>query len=144
MSHAYPEPTASLLTFGDPTQIQNPNDSREWPDYIKKFGFALNDVPHLIQMLKDPTFRAANANDPIVWAELHAWRVLGQLQAVDAIEALLHCLDYDEENEDLCDWTMEEIPIVLGKMGVAAIEPLSHYNRIRQKDVGALPQWGVL
>ncbi len=132
MNQVYPEPTASLLSYGEPRQSHNPHNSREWPDYIKEFGFSSNDVPYLIQMLKDPAFRAENSNDPVVWAGLHAWRVLGQLQAVDAIPDLLECLDYDDENE-VSDWTMEEIPVVLEKIGVAAIEPLSHYIQATSK-----------
>jgi hypothetical protein len=93
-------------------------------------------------MLKDPTFCAANANDPIVWADLHAWRVLSQLRASDAIEDLLHCLDYDEENEESCDWTMNEIPIVLGKMGVGAIEPLSRYIQDMSKECWSITAAG--
>lgn len=126
MNQIYPEPTASLLSLGHPKHINEYQNFREWPDYIKKFGFSLKDVPSLIQILKDPTFKMANSDDPIVWADLHAWRVLGQLQAVKAIPDLIECFDYDDESE-IEDLTMEEIPRVLGNIGADAVKPLTNY-----------------
>src|SRR3990167_1311780 len=121
MNQTYTEPTASLLSLGDPRQIDASNNFRKWPDYIKKFGFSLKDVPYLIQMLKDPAFKTANSNDPIAWADLHAWRVLGQLQAVEAIPDLIEYFDYEDEG-DVEDWAMGEIPHVLGKIGVEGVK----------------------
>jgi len=141
MNQTYTEPTASLLSLGDPRQIDASNNFRKWPDYIKKDGFSLKDVPHLIQMLKDPAFKTANSNDPIIWADLHAWRVLGQLRAVDAIQDLIHCLDYKKENE-VDDWSMEEIPSILAKMGVNSIEPLSCYIQDPSKDCWSITAAG--
>lgn len=137
MSQAYPEPTASLLSLGDPRKIDTPNDSYEWPDYIKKFGFSLKDVPFLIQILKDPAFKTADSTDPIVWSDLHAWRVLGQLQAVEAIPDLLLCLDYEDEG-DVEDWAMGEMPDVLGKIGADGVRPLSDYINDSSKGLWSL------
>lgn len=54
-----------------------------------------------------------------MWAPLHAWRALGQLKAVVAVEPLLAQLAVAETNDD--DWGMEEIPQVIGLIGPAAI-----------------------
>ncbi|HLB58750.1 MAG TPA: hypothetical protein VJL87_01520, partial [Bdellovibrionota bacterium] len=103
MRQPYTDPTAFLLSLGDPRKIRDPNTSRGWADYIKKFGFSLNDVPTLLQLLKDPTIKAANTNDPLVWADVHAWRALGQLRAVEAIPDLIAFFDYENEYE-IEDW----------------------------------------
>ena len=124
MHRDYPEPAAALLSYGKPRKIDNSDDPNGWPDYVKEFALSSEDAPHLIRMLDDPILNNADIKDPRVWANLHAWRALGQLGAVEAIPDLIRCLDYDDENE-VSDWNMEEIPRVFGRIGAPAIEPLS-------------------
>jgi HEAT repeat protein len=123
MHQDYPEPVKALFSYGEPRTIDNSDDPSKWPDYLKEFGLSLNDVPHLIRMLDDPILNSLDSKDPRAWADIHAWRALGQLGAVDAIPDLIHCLDYDDDL-DVSDWKIEEIPEVLGRIGPLAIEPL--------------------
>lgn len=129
----YPEPTAFLLSYGDARKLPESTGPYGWPDYVKEFGFCLDDLPHLIRMLRDPTIASADSDDPRVWADIHAWRTIGQLRAVSAVEDLLHLLkDEDDEEENWDDWIPTEIPKVLGLIGVEAVGPLARYldNRI--------------
>jgi hypothetical protein len=126
MYQAYPKPAVALLSYGDPRKLDNnTNDSNQWPDYVKELGLSLADVPHLIRILNDPTLQHTESDEPEAWADVHAWRALGQLGAVDAIADLIRCLDDDED--EVSDWTMEEIPRVLARIGTPCIEPLSLY-----------------
>ena len=50
---------------------------------------------------------------------IHAWRALGQLQAVDAIEPIISQLNKWEDN----DYAIEEIPLVLVMLGDGIIQP---------------------
>ena len=60
-----------------------------------------------------------------IWAPLHAWRALGQLHAVDAIEPLLGLLWRIDEWDD--DWVGEELPRVFSMIGAPAIPALTTY-----------------
>lgn len=137
MHEDYPEPVVALLSYGDPGNLANPDDPDGWPDYVKELGLSLEDAPLLIRMLDDPALNYANPEDPRIWAGIHAWRALGQLDAVEAIPDLLRCLDYDDE-EEVLDWNMEEIPKVLGRIGAPAIEPLSRYLKDDTKGLWTL------
>lgn len=138
MHQDYPEPVGALLSYGDPWKIENnPDDPNGWPNYVTGFGLSSDQVPHLIRMLKDPVLEKADSKDPRVWAGLHAWRALAQLGAVEAIPDLIRCLDYEDEDE-VSDWSMEEIPEVLSRIGTASIEPLSHYLNDSTKDSWSL------
>jgi hypothetical protein len=127
--NSYPEPVSRLLTLGDPGALGD-----DWPDYLG-YGFGAEHVPDLIRMATDPALNLGDSNSTEVWAPLHAWRVLGELQAVEAIDPLLALLD-DEEMKD--DWAAEEMPVVFGKMGAPAIAPLAaqladpRYSRYRR------------
>jgi len=112
----YPDPVARLLTLGDPGGL-----GADWPDYLG-YGFGAEHIPDLIRMATDPALNLGDPDTPEVWAPLHAWRVLGELKAVEAIEPLLALFD-DAELQD--DWAAEELPLVFGKMGAPAIVPLA-------------------
>jgi hypothetical protein len=137
MNQAYPEPSAGLLYYGDPNRLTNSQDPHSWPDYVKTFALTLNDLPHLIRMLNDSDLQELDSNDPRVWADLHAWRAIGQLKGVDAIGDLLKCLDYEDE-DGISDWNLEEIPRVLGKIGRPAVDPLSQYLEDKTKGCWSL------
>jgi hypothetical protein len=113
----YPEPVARLLALGDPGGLGG-----EWPDYLG-FGLGAEHVPDLIRMATDPALNRGDPDSPEVWAPLHAWRVLGELKAVEGIGPLLALLEDEDMQDD--DWVREELPGVFGKMGPAAIPPLA-------------------
>jgi hypothetical protein len=105
-----------LLTFGDC------RDFRGWPNYLD-LGLGLEHVPELIQMATDEELNWADSESLGVWAPVHAWRALGQLRAVSAIEPLLHLFHELEDS----DWVGEELPQVYGMIGREAIPALARY-----------------
>ncbi|WP_017297304.1 hypothetical protein [Nodosilinea nodulosa] len=128
--HTYKPPVDALLHYGE-CQGFSPKD---WPNYVQELSLTADHVPALIQMAQDEQlwaffesdyereveFQAAGIDpDEALWAPIHAWRSLGQLQAAEAIAPLAEVLQrYD------FDWCWEEIPQVFGLIGEAAIAPL--------------------
>lgn len=118
MTGDYPEPVAKLLTLGE-------SEIHDEDDYLK-MGFTRADIPELIRLVEDEELRSLPWGEngevpPEVYAQVHAWRMLGQLEAVEAIPALIRQLRWIDIDQD--DYVGEEIPVVLGKIGAAAIQP---------------------
>ncbi|MFZ5821340.1 MAG: HEAT repeat domain-containing protein [Chloroflexota bacterium] len=132
MTETYPSPVDKLLTLGE-TRI---HDQR---NYLK-MGFTHAHIPDLIRLLEDEElyymeWEDENRAPPQVYAQVHAWRALAQLGAVEAISSLLgllHCIDEDND-----DFVGEEIPVMLGKLGAPAIEPCRAYLANREHDIYA-------
>ena len=116
MSASYSSPVSELLTLGDC------RDFRGWPNYLD-LGLRSEHVPELIEMATDKELNWADSESLEVWAPVHAWRALGQLRAVAAIEPLLRLF---RELED-SDWAGEELPQVYGMIGREAIPALAQY-----------------
>ena len=114
----YQPPVESLLTYGESERI-TPD---EWPDY-RELGIGAAQIPELIQMATDEAFNMAAAESAEVWAPVHAWRALGQLRAVQAVEPLLELFDRLEDD----DWVHEELPVVFALIGPPALPPLAAY-----------------
>src|SRR5436309_14345168 len=72
------------------------------------------------------------------WAPVHAWRALGQLHAVNAVEPLLHLLV--ERVRD--DWAMDELPQVYGLIGAGAIPTIEAYlaDKSHQEATGLIAE----
>ncbi len=121
----YHDPIYQLLTIGEP---EDP-----WPDYVGQYGLSPADIPELICLVSDRDLRWEDAPEEleavtestVYYAQIHAWRALAQLQAVEAIPALLDLLEQVEVMDD--DWLGQEAPDVFATLGPAAIEPLSAY-----------------
>jgi hypothetical protein len=120
----YPSPGSELLSLGDPREMEEREESESWIDY-RKFGLGPGDVPDLIRMARDPALHELAADNPEVFAPLHAWRALGQLRAEAAIEPLLELLQEADERDD--DWALEEVPEVLAMIGPAALPALERF-----------------
>jgi HEAT repeat protein len=118
-THSYNPPVDRLLAIGFPGR------GRVWPDYPDKYGVTLEHVPELLRMVQDEELNLADENSSEVWAPLHAWRALGQLQAETTVEGLLSILHWIDDVDD--DWLMEEMPVVLGNIGPAAIPAVAEY-----------------
>lgn len=114
----YTEPISKLLTMGDC------RGQAEWPDYLA-LGLGPEQIPDLIRMVEDDKLNDADSESLKVWAPLHAWRALGQLRAEAAVEPLLGLLWRIEEFDD--DWVGEELPVVLGMIGPAAVPKVAEY-----------------
>lgn len=114
----YSPPINQLLTLGAPPEFGD-----AWPDYLK-YGFGPEHIPELIRLATDPELRWVDTESREVWAPLHAWRTLGQLKATAATEPLLTLFSDDDDYDE---WANEELPVVFGMIGPAAIPALGAY-----------------
>ncbi|EAQ78606.1 hypothetical protein [Blastopirellula marina] len=109
----------------------NHENADGWEDYIANFELTLADGHSLLELAtweaSDEELDAAGIDDmAIVEGPAHAWRALGQLGVIDAIAPLARYVEGD--GSDLWDeWANEEMPVVFGIMGEAAIEPLRRH-----------------
>jgi hypothetical protein len=115
---SYQPPVDKLLTYGE-SNLMTPD---EWPDY-RELGIGPEHIPDLIRMATDEELNEADSESREVWAPIHAWRALGQLRAVEAVEPLLGLFDRLEYD----DWVNEELPGVFGMIGPAALPVLAEY-----------------
>ncbi|HEX8431347.1 MAG TPA: hypothetical protein VF625_08675 [Longimicrobium sp.] len=111
MTDSFSTPVAQLLTLGE-----EPARRPEWPDYLA-LGLTAEHVPELIRLAVDHDLWQSESESDDVWGPLHAYRALGQLRAEDAAEPLTKLLDDNLDN----DWVFDEMPMVLGMIGRAAI-----------------------
>jgi hypothetical protein len=109
-STSYQPPIDKLLTLGS----QQLNDATEQ-------GFSSEHIPNLIKMAVDSELLGAS-DQKLAWGPIHAWRILGQIQATDAILPLIQL--FKQQDNDLVN---EELPKVFGKIGNAAIPELAKY-----------------
>ena len=115
---SYPPPVDKLLTYGEP----DVTDTENWPDYLE-LGFTAEHIPALISIATDKELNLSDSEGTEIWAPTHAWRVLGQLHAVEAVEPLLTLFDLKGDSE----WVMEELPEVFGLIGPQALPTLEAY-----------------
>ena len=113
----------TLLTLGQPSE-------RHWPDYLSQFNFTATDVPALINLFADEKINKLPGERPEVWAPVYAWRILGQLTSVEAIEPIINSFD------SLChdDYALSELAKVIGMIGPAAIPALTYHWQKTGKD----------
>ena len=115
---SYPAPVKQLLQLGDL------RGTIDWLDYAA-LGLGLEHVPDLIRMAQDEALHNALGVSLEVWGPMHAWRALGQLRVEAAIGPLLGLLRRIDEDDD--DWVNEDLPMVFGLIGPAALLPLEQY-----------------
>ena len=116
------ENIALLFDWGKPTDAHS--FKRDWENYLQ-YGFSKADEPELIALLIDRKLHEASPESNEIWVPLYAWRILGQLRSVAAIEPLISVLDIVCED----DWAFSELPVVIGMIGELAIVPLCRYLR---------------
>jgi len=115
-----------------------PKCDRGWtefrPNYVEEQGFSLANVPALLELI-----RAAQAVDPdeegseaLDSTSMHAWRVLGQLRATEAVGPLLDILNTAAANDN--EWATDEFQYVFAMIGTAAIEPLKAFLADRSRE----------
>ncbi len=116
-------PSVSVLqTLGEDLVRIRPS---EWPNYPRVYHLGPEHIPELIRMALDPELNWANPEYDEVWAPLHAWRALGQLQVAEAVAPLLqlcHTLGHT-------DWMGSEFPTVMRMIGPVAIPEPTAYLR---------------
>lgn len=111
---------AKVLEYGD--FWKEPFLQMDNYDYLAD-GFNDSHIPDLIRIVEDDELANSDTDHP--WAQPHAWRILGQLQAEEAIMPLLGLLRYVDELYD--DAVQEEVPVVLAQIGPAALGPVAGY-----------------
>ena len=122
MSTTYSKPIQKILKLGEPADLDN------WPDYLE-YGFNKNHIPELIELLSRNDLWSYK-DDEDAWAGVHAWRVLGQLKAEEAIEPLF---DFIHRNND--EWSHTEIPRVLEMLGPSVFETSKVFLKDSSKTV---------
>jgi hypothetical protein len=114
----YTEPVSQLLTYGVA-------DWDEWDDYTK-FNFTGEHVPELVRMGTDRHLLLDDdVDDLAMWAPMHAWRVLAQRKAGEAIAPLVQVLALSDQTDG--DLISEGLQDVLEEFGPAAISPLAGF-----------------
>ena len=123
-----PSHLQGLFELGDIDSLRN--FQGKWQDYVSDFQLTAADTPALVDIL-ELWFQWHRENDfpeePLAFAPIHAWRALGQLQAVEALDPMLNNLDLVDQQMD--DWAMEDWPVVFGLMGPPVIESLTNHLR---------------
>ena len=117
MSTNYSIPVQKILQLGEPKDLDN------WPDYLE-YGFDKTHIQELIGLLSGKDLWSHEKSKE-AWGGVHAWRVLGQLKATEAIEVLY---DFLHRNND--DWSHVEIPQVFEILGLSVFE----YSKVFLKD----------
>ena len=107
----------------------DPQDTWSWregdPDYVAEFALGREHIPALIEIARQWTEPGECSKDDTQYAPVHAWRALGQLRAVEAVEPLLTMQNRLDELDD--DWYMEEFHCVFGMIGPPAIPAMADY-----------------
>lgn len=117
------ERIAQLYKLGNPRDLKEETNSIGWHDCLQ-YGFTEEDIPELISLLTNKSLDESE-DEMEMWAPLYAWRTLGQLGAVEAVEPLISLLNYwiDIDN----DWGLTEVIDVMGMIGATAINPLTKF-----------------
>jgi hypothetical protein len=129
-------PIARVLELGE---CQLRRDESKWRDY-PALGLTEAHIPELIELA---TYEGTAETSPRdewevkSWAQVHAWRALGQLKAAAAVQPLVDLLlRTNEEHGD--EWIESEVPIALGMIGRAALLPL--INLLLRESAGHFPR----
>jgi hypothetical protein len=112
---AYPPPLDRLLELG-----RLFTRGRAWRDYLE-MGIGREHMPDLLRLACDMELNHGDQDDPRVYGPLHAWRALGQLAPTEAVAPLVDLLVQLPDD----DFANEDLPVVLGMIGAAAVEPVA-------------------
>jgi HEAT repeat protein len=112
----YQFPVSELLNYGDCRNYQ------EWPDYVQKLNLEAQHIPELLRMATDEELNQAGSDSKQVWSPVHAWRALGQLKAISALEPLLGLLNNPDD-----DWISSDLPTLCRLIGLKSIPLLKEF-----------------
>jgi len=126
--YGYGMPVARLLALGRPGE----DVADRWLT-AEELGLGPEHVAEIIRVMMDERWYMLDSESLEVYAPVHAWRVLADLRAEEAIPALIEVLARSDEVWD--EWATEEIPQVLGLIGPAAIPALSDYLEGRNSEL---------
>jgi hypothetical protein len=120
----YPSPVGRFLDLGECQW-----GKKDWFDY-SSLGITAEHIPTLIQLATDSRYLDSFSEGNEDWAPIHAWRALGQLKAVEAVETLIGLLRRIEEKDD--DWILEEFPVIFQMIGKEAAPALMQHVQNRE------------
>ncbi len=105
-----------------------------WPqnnDYYNDLPITKKDIPELINLACNLEFFSSKLEEKL-WIPVHAWRILGNFAATEAIKPLIDCFSKYYRYE----FATEELPSVFSKIGPVAIEDLTNhlYNPHNSED----------
>ncbi len=110
----YPPPVDALRALGDPRNA-GVMERRQ------ALGLAQEHLPDLLRMARDRGLYTADGDTDEVWAPLHAFHALGDLDVSAVVPELIPLFDLED------DWFSTELPKLLGKVGAPALDPLRAY-----------------
>lgn len=125
----YADPVRRMLIIGEPSSYA----PDEWPDYAAQFNLGHEHIGELTRLACDAVLHHGDSNSGEVWAPMHAWRALGQLRAEVSVLPLLALLRTEAEDEA----AGEELPVVFGMIGAAAIPHIAGFLSDRSTPTSA-------
>lgn len=125
---AYAPPVSALLRLDDPRELKSKTT-------CKALNIGRAQIPDLIRMVTDDTLHYANGDTPLIWAPLHAWRLLGDLKATEAVDPLIGL--FRRLDNDFDDWIADEVPDVLVQIGTSALPSLVVFLNDTKNGTGA-------
>ncbi|MGH8646320.1 MAG: DUF1186 domain-containing protein [Gammaproteobacteria bacterium] len=121
MNRSYSYPVSQLLTLGQSFEAVN-GRPETWKGYAK-LGVDNRHIPELIAVLADEALHTGYG--PVPFAPVHAWRILGTLEATEALPALVSLLR--RVDDDFDDWITSELPRVFSQMGAQSMDVLAPF-----------------
>lgn len=103
------------LVLGEIADVDAP-----WYDYAQ-LGVSNSDIPALLSVLKDPSYKSADDDSAAIWVPVHAWRALGQVGSAEDSQALIEALELWIDD----DWAVAEFSKVLSMLGIDALSALT-------------------
>jgi Protein of unknown function (DUF1186) len=113
----YSSPVSALRQLGDP------DDTPDWAAY-GEMGITAEHVAELGRMATDRALCDSDT-DFEYWAPVHAWHALSLFPTPASITPLITALAEFSDDPDLVEWTGEDLTMVLGRMGAAALPGLA-------------------
>ena len=96
------------------------------PDYVKQFGLGPEHISALIDIVQEWGDIEKRPDDDLFYAPVHAWRALGRLRAVEAIDPFLAMRNAMREQQG-SSWYLEEFHDIFGLIGPPAIPALAAF-----------------
>ncbi len=110
----YPPPVDALPALGDPRNAGA-------AERRQALGLTQEHLPDLLRMARDRGLYTANGDTDEVWAPLHAFYALSELDVSAVVPELIPLFDLED------DWLDTALPELFGKVGAPALEPLRIY-----------------
>ncbi len=123
----YQPPIAKLLEYGEC------HFNQDWLNYVEELQLEEQHIPELIKMATDENLNHAHPESQEVWSPVHAWRALGQLKALEALEPLLELLDREPDD----DWISIDFPHLCPRLGKECTPLLETFLADSSRDVFA-------